>query len=188
MATPNNNVVVFLTQNQKLMTNLQTALPGMVVIKAENIEAVNKSIKHNAVGAVVLHVTNYAGWIIFEFLKTGYPDIPRFALLAPSLSGKDYDHESLAAKYGAAAILDEKGIKQMATLIELEIKKENTHDPTSKEKFIQTFGEVNREIQRISQEFIITGMRTLPQPEIGEDTQEKLLTALKELQKIKITP
>lgn len=181
------NVVTFLTQNQKLCNSLQTALPNKVVIKAENIEAINNCVKHNPVGAVVLHITNSASWIIFEMLRSGYPDIPRFAILAPSLAGNEDEMNQMATRYGATAITSEKvGIKSIATLIggDLIPKREFT----SKENFLSLFGETAREIERIQREFTVLSMRTLPQPEIGSDTKIKLKRALSKLQAIKIEP
>jgi hypothetical protein len=182
-------VVILLTQNQKLYATLQAALSGMTVIKAENIEAVNNAAKHNDVGAVVLHVTNYSGWIIFEVLKTGYAEIPRFAVLAPSLSGDDDTHRALATKYGAAAIMGEKdGIKPLANLIERELAKNNSTESTSKEIFMKIYGDIARELTRLQNDFTAMGMRTLPQPDIGDDTLERLKTALAGLQDITIKP
>lgn len=188
MVNPNNNVVAFLTQNQKLYVGLQAALKRMVVIKAENIEAVNNTVKYNAVAAVVLHVTNSSGWIIFELLKTGYPDLPRYAVLAPSLSGKE-NVNTLINRYGAAGIIDEKtGIKALAPLIEGETEAEENDTSSTKEKYLNVFGDVARELLRLQGECNITGMRTLPQPEIGRDTQNRLQKVLNKLQGIKIQP
>lgn len=188
MVNPNKNVVTFLTQNQKLCNGLQAALKGMVVIRAENIDAVNNTVKHNAVGAVVLHVINSAGWIIFELLKTGYPQVPRYAVLAPSLSGKE-DTASLIERYGATGIIDEKtGIKALAPLIESELTPNDDEESSTKEKYLSVFGEVARELIRLQGECNITGLRTLPQPEIGKDTQQRMKKVLSKLQSIKIQP
>lgn len=191
MENPNtNNVVAFLTQNQKLCNSLQTALKGaMVVVRAENIEAVNNIVKQGAVCAVVLHIIGSAGWIIFELLKTGYPNIPRYAILAPSLSRVDFDPEALARKYGASAITSEQnGIKSLAALIEANFLQDPQIEVSSKESFMEIYGNVARELERIQHEFTVTGMRTLPQPEIGEDTKKRLNSVLTKLQAIKITP
>lgn len=181
------NVVTFLTQNHKLCNSLQSALPSKVVIKVENIEAINNSVKHNPVGAVVLHVTNSASWIIFELLRTGYPDIPRFAILAPSFAGNEDEMMALATRYGATAITSEKvGIKTIATLIEGDL--EHKRESTSKENFLSLFGETSRELERLNREFNVLAMRTLPQSEIGSDSKVKLKRVLSKLQAIKIEP
>jgi hypothetical protein len=183
-------VVAFLTQNQKLCNSLQAALKGrVVVVRAENIEAINNIIKQSPVKAVVLHIVGSAGWIIFELLKTGYPNIPRYAILAPSLTKNDFDPEALAKKYGAAAITNEKSsIKSIATLLEANSWEEIAGDSTGKETYMEIYGNVARELERLQQEFTVTGMRTLPQPVIGDDTKKRLNNVLQKLKGIKITP
>jgi hypothetical protein len=184
------NVITFLSQNQKLCNLLQTALKGLVVIRAENIDAVNRIVKQSGgVGAVVLHITNPNNWMIFEFLKTGYPNVPRFALLAPGESdgADEIEQKALANRYGAAAIVTEaQGIPVLASLIQSIINA--PADSDTKANYLTVFGKVSREIARLQAEFIETAMRTLPQPEIGEDTQERLKRTLIDLQAIKITP
>lgn len=184
------NVVLFLTQNQKLCGQLQNALKGFVVLKAENIEAVNNAVKHgNAVGAVVLHITNSNNWIIFELLKTGYPDVPRFAVLSPSTSNDSYKLDELAAKNGAAAIINEKqGIASLAPLIQNIVNAKPPEESDTKSAYLVLFGDVSREIARIQKDFTTTALRTLPQPEIGKDSQDRLEAALNKLKAIRINP
>lgn len=184
------HIVVFLTQNQRLCNSLQFALKGsLAVVRAENIEGVNNIVKQGMVVAVVLHINHSSGWIIFELLKTGYPNIPRYAILAPSLSKDNFDAESLARRYGASAITSEKiGIKPIVTLIEANLQKAPEEKSSSKEKFMEIYGEVAREMERIQREFTATGMRTLPQTEIGDDTKKRLGIVLTKLQGIKIAP
>ena len=121
-------------------------------------------------------------------LKTGYPDVPRYAVLAPSLSGKE-DINALINRYGAKSIIDEKtGIKALAPLIEGEVVTEAPPESSSKVQYLNVFGEVARELLRLQGEYNTTGMRTLPQPEIGKDTQNRLKKVLTKLQSIKIQP
>ncbi len=184
------NVVLFLTQNQKLCSQLQNALKGLVVMRAENIEAVNNAVKHgNAVGAVVLHITNSNNWIIFELLKTGYPDVPRFAVLSPSSSNDSYKLDELASRNGAAAIVNEKqGIAGLATLIQNIVLAQPVEEVDTKSAYLTLFGEVSRELARLQKDFNTTALRTLPQPVIGKDSQERLQVALNKLKAIRINP
>ena len=183
------NVVLFLTQNNKLCNQLQSSIPSKVVIKVDNIEAINNSVKHNPVGAVVLHVTNSASWIIFDMLRSGYPHIPRFAILAPSFTGSEDETRGLANRYGATAIISEKsGVSSLSTLIVGDLNHKKEEQPTGKENFLALYGEVSREMERLQKEFTILGMRTLPQPDIGTDTKVKLKRVLNKLQAIKIEP
>lgn len=184
-----NNAVVFLTQNTKLCNQLQSALKkaGFIVIRVENIEGVNNAVKHNAVGAVVLHVKDANGWIIFELMRTGFQNIPRFAILAPSLTGEEADMIKLAQKYDAEAIIGERGdMHSLATMI-LGVS-EADDDANSKEAYLKLYGDISRELIRLQEEFTQTSLRTLPQPEIGADTQTRLRTALAGLKRIKLLP
>lgn len=187
-SVPTQTVVTFLTQNMKLLHSLEAALPNIAVVRADNIEAVNNSVKHNNVRAVVLHIVNSAGWIIFELLRTGYPDVPRYAVLAPSASGSETEREMLAKRYGAALITNEKsGIKALASVIENDLIGRSS-DSDGKERFLEIFGEMGRELTRLQTEYNMTAMRTLPNNHIARDTQKRLSTALSSIKAVKIAP
>ena len=184
-----NNAVIFLTYNTKLCNSLQSAVKkaGFIVIRVENIEGVKNAIVNNAVGAVVLHVKDATGWIIFEMMRTGFSNIPRFAILSPTLTGDEDEMIKLALKYDAEAIIGERGdIRGLATLI-LDAT-EATEEENSKEAFLQLYGNIARELLRLQEEFTTVSLRTLPQPVIPEDAQTRLRTVLTALKRIKLAP
>lgn len=183
------NVIVIFTNNQKLSSNLQHALPDFSVVKTESIDGVNDLIKKNEseVRAIILHLTNANNWLIFSMLQAGYPGLPRFAILAPALDKNDYDLEEKAVQYGALGVTSEKiGLASLVGLIRAHV--ETEPQMSSKENYLQVVGEVQKELERLNKEFFITNLRTLPQPEIGEDTLNRLKTAFAGLNSIKIIP
>ncbi len=184
-----NNAIVCLTQNHKLSSSLNSALKdsGLAVIRSENFDAVNNAVKHNAVGAIVLHIKDSNGWILFELIKTSFPLLPVFAILAPSLGDDEQEIALWTKQYGAAAIITERqGIRTLATLITSV--NEPSAETSGKDAYLQTFGELEREMARLQKEMITTAMRTLPQPVIGDDSLRRLRVSVALLKEIKIKP
>lgn len=182
-------IAVILTQNNNLFKTLEGALDNMFVVRAKNIEDVNGAVKTNTVSAIVLHVINSSGWIISDLLRTGYPDIPRFFILSRSVANETSDYDELAKKHEAAAIISEgDDEKKLAPLIVSGIAKRKVEEISSKERFVKALAELMEEFLRLQKELNIFSFRTLPQPAIGEDTQMRLDTILKQFKEIKIKP
>ena len=194
MNTTENQPVLFVTQNQKLYKKLCAALPHNPVLKTEDLQEVNRTVNRTvksgqAVGAVVLHVKNVNSWMIFDLLKSGYPYIPRFALIGSHATDEDFETERMIAKYGAAGMVNEaNGLQPLIPLINQVLKEKTPEETDSKGSWLTIYGDVQRELARLDKEFFTTGLRTLPQPQIGQDSHERLIETLEQLKEIKIRP
>jgi hypothetical protein len=187
MAIPNKEIILFLTQNLKLHRSLQAALENLAVIRVTTIDEVSQAVRHQPVKAIILHLANAGSWIIFEMLKTGYRDMPRFAVLSPSF-GRDKDPEVLAKKYDAIAVTQEQdGFKALANLVAARVSGATKSVPVE-EEFQEIYSAVGQELLRLQGEYNVAGMRILPQPNIGKDTKERLKSVLTKLKNMKITP
>lgn len=157
------------------------------MLHATKIDEVSQAVKHQPVEAIIVHLANAAGKIILEMLKTGHGNIPRYAILSPSYS-KEKDLTAWAQEYEVvAATKEEDGLKSLASLIMARVSGVTRSAPPAQD-FLEIYAGVGHELARLFQEYNVTGMRTLPQPNVGEDTKLKLQKVLLTLRGIKINP
>ena len=184
--------IIFFTQNTRFARRLAHLLEDYQVEQAENIEAVGKIVKKSNAVAVLFHVTSISGWIILEVLRTGFPNLPRFAVISPAVSlHESSDLTKLAKDRGVIAVADDDNFPTMTGLIEQTIRASRPVAPKPEYSFTnfrQTYTAVSEELLRLQKEWTVFSLRTLPQAEIGEDTLTRLENALDKLRAVKLEP
>lgn len=185
------NIITFITSNQRLCDRLQTALQDFVVLQTKGFPTLKKIFKKsNAVSAIILHISNPNHWILYKILKNEFPDLPLFAVTDPNAKGKqNVESCTLAARQGAIAInADNQGLERLATLIQGVANAPVGANPSDYAAYLETISNISRELQRIHTEFSETMLKTLPQPNISRNLQQRLKNALLSLQAITIAP
>ena len=187
MSSPTKPLVVCLTHNNKLYKSIEAGLEEMTVTQVTQIDELNQLVKLRQIDAIIVHMANAAGKVILGMLKTGQAKIPRFVILSPSYSkGKDLATWAEENEV-VAAIREEDGVKSLASLIESRVMGV-TRSAAPEDDILAIHARIGQELVRLLQEYHVTGMRTLPQPNVGGDTKLKLQKALEVLRGLKINP
>lgn len=112
-------IVIFLTKNKRFFSQLRVALKNSALQKAGNFDGIKDAARGVEVAAIVLHVTDENGWILFNLVKDKFPSIPLYAILAPAMNVKNADLEDLARSRGAAGVFSYKnGVNELAAALE----------------------------------------------------------------------
>ena len=102
-----------------LRLELKRRCPDWAIVGAQKIEGVNDVVEiAQIVGCIILHLQGTEEWVVLDFLRSAYPDIPIFAVVGfvEELPPDDEDIPfvaekiagmSLAQQYGVTAILRE---------------------------------------------------------------------------------
>lgn len=111
--------VIFLTKNKRFFSQLRASLNNSALQQAGNFEGVYDIARRGTVAAIVQHVTDENGWILFELVKEKFPEVPIYAILAPAMSGKNSDLPDLTKKRGAAGVFSYKnGVNELVAALE----------------------------------------------------------------------
>lgn len=183
-----NNTVIVVTRHRHIYEQLQENLKEFKVECAADVEAINQLVKAKAgsgdnIGAIVIQLANSRDLTAFEFCSIAVSSVPLFAVIDDETG----EMQELIKKYGAVAVFSAENTKALANLIyTADNMKRGVRDHNA--DFLRVFGEISRELGRLHNEFTETALRTLPQPFIARDTQQRLENYLSKLQAITITP
>jgi hypothetical protein len=113
-----NKIVIFVTHNNKLFGNVQSALTGVILQREKGIREVKKTRKNLEISSLIVHVTNPNSWGVFELLQKECSAIPCYAILAPSVLKKSDDLVNWAKTKNATGVFRENDIKALAGEVE----------------------------------------------------------------------
>lgn len=189
MSSPTKPLVVCLTHNNKLYKSVESAMENVTLTQVTQIDELNQLVRVREIDAIIVHVAHAASVVILRMLKTGQGKIARYALLSPSYAKGVEDLASWAEENDlVAAAREEDGVNSLASVILGRVGGFTQGKQPAAEDILEIHAGIGQELVRLLQEYHITGMRVLPQPNVGADTKQKLQKTLQDLRVIKINP